>query len=134
MQILLVAAAVAQTFNLSCAGTMETIDFNSGIRTAPYSTIYRINLDTKQWCEGECQALYDIAEAAPGYLALSRQDVDGVTETKTVSNTIDRQTGRHINYYSTADPRQRLSRYTMSAKGQCERQPFTGFPALETKF
>lgn len=133
MNPLLLAAAVAQTFNLSCTGTRTTTDI-SGTRTEPYSDEYRVDLGKAQWCEAECKGLFPIANIQQTSIELQHKEVDSDSETSLLSNIVDRETGRQHILATFKNPHSRLETMILDWAGQCEAKPFTGFPAFETKF
>jgi hypothetical protein len=127
-----VAVAAAAAFNLVCTGTVESEDIFSGKQIEPYSYTYRIDLATKRWCDGECLAPKDIAAVLPTALILSpKRDIETPTVKDFRDGSIDRRTGRHSILSSSGRGRSIL---LMKWEGQCEKQPFTGFPKFDTKF
>lgn len=126
------AAAAAATFNLVCTGTIESESFYGGKKTEPYSYTYRLNLDSKKWCEQDCKVLHHIADVQPGVLVLSpRKDIDTATRKEFTSGEINRETGRQT-ILATSGRRDGI--LIMKWEGQCEKAPFSGFPTLSTKF
>ena len=125
--------ASAATFNLVCSGTLESKSVYSET-SAPYSYTYRIDLDKKVYCDGECKATHAIAEIQPTQIILSQTKVDSPSETSWSVNRVDRETGIHKVVASHKNPRNRVDMSIMTWNGTCEKQPFSGFPTFETKF
>ncbi|MGB3318227.1 MAG: hypothetical protein WBA75_04225 [Sphingopyxis granuli] len=128
-----VAAAPAAQFNLKCSGTTTTQTI-AGKETKPYTTIYRVDLAKKKWCEGECKALHDIYAVQPGEITLRYKNTDTFSERSLTSDRIDRETGAHKVTITLANPRDRYSTIILDYEGQCERAVFSGFPSITTKF
>lgn len=129
--MLYASAAAAATFNLICSGTLTTESFYSK-ESKPYRYEYRIDLEQKKWCSEDCKVIREIADVQPTRLVLEPpQDVNTVTEKKFSSGYIDRETGRHSVFASSG---RRADIIMLNWEGQCEKAPFTGFPAFETKF
>lgn len=127
------ALAAAAAFNLVCSGTM-TAETIAGNKREPYTAIYRVDLDRQLWCESECRAHHPIQSVQPGSLTLHSDEVDSPSEKSSMLNQIDRVTGKHL-ITSTKKTYGRFAMIIiMKYDGQCERQPFTGFPEIETKF
>jgi hypothetical protein len=72
-------ALAAAAFNLICTGT-QTTDSIIGHDTKPYETTYRVNLDVKKWCEGQCKAHHDIVSIQPAELRLQDKNKDTPSE------------------------------------------------------
>lgn len=115
--------AVATAFNMVCAGTVaddRNIQRPGDPQPGPYETVYRIDLDRGQWCDGDCTVLHDGILVVPPRLILHpghQSDIHGIS--------INRATGEH-----------RGPRYTAmitdpggpQRRGQCREAEFTGFP------
>jgi hypothetical protein len=123
-------AAVASTFNLTCAGDVKTVSL-LGERHESYSSLYRIDLDAKRWCEGECKSVHDIADVQPAAIVLEKKDIDTPRNREWTSNVIDRETGAHR---VSASGGLGAAAVGMTWVGTCQKGDFTGFPKLETKF
>ena len=83
-------AAVA-AFNLVCTGMLSTESLPLGKQSRPYTVVYRVDLDAKKWCDGECKGTHPIYEVQPGFLKLEEpQNVDGPSERKYFDSQIDR--------------------------------------------
>ncbi|MFZ5748231.1 MAG: hypothetical protein ACOY45_11335 [Pseudomonadota bacterium] len=127
------AADASEPFNLVCTGTLSSRSMD-GETKKPYRSVYRIDLDRGKWCDGDCEALHDIASVQPTQIALQDKRVDTPSERSMMANLIDRRTGEHTVTATSATPGLRGSVLIMQWHGQCERAPFTGFPSFETKF
>jgi hypothetical protein len=125
-------AAAAVAFNLICTGTTTATApaFNA---SDSYTMVFRIDLATHTYCVGDCSEVYKIHEVRPEILILNRgaesDELHG--EHVTVSETIDRQTGKHW--------RQVLSSkstdvFKAEFNGWCKQGRFTGFPKRKRKF
>ena len=137
--ILMLAAAVGQqaqadTFDLECAGTLTSQSYYSGKTTEPYTSHYRLDLTSKQWCEGECVALHPLIAAQPTFLVLEQTKTDTPSETKTIQNQIDRRTGQQTVFLLSAYPGHPSESMIMKWEGTCRRLDFTGFPTFRTAF
>lgn len=127
MTFILTAAAA---FNLVCNGTLNHEAFQDR-GSEPYSRTLRLDLAAKKYCEGECKALLDIVDIQPTKITLHDEKVDTPRERRFVSETIDRETGRHSGL-STSGVGSRI--LIMNWEGQCQSAVFTGFPDFKTKF
>lgn len=129
--MLAAAAAAAAAFNLVCTGTLyHKSYFDEG--TEPYTYTYRIDLAHRKYCEEACGVLRDIADIHPVVLVLEPdKDIDTATKHEFFRTSIDRLSG----HQTTLDTSGRgIDILIMKWEGQCERQPFTGFPTPQTKF
>lgn len=124
------AVIVAVTFNLVCAGTLETATFG-GTAREPYRSEYRIDLGQNKWCEGQCAALHDIASVQPTQITLQSTSADTPRNRDLLSNTIDRESGAHNIRASSGLG---TAAVVMRWRGTCSAAPFTGFPAARTRF
>lgn len=116
--MLATALQIAAAFNLVCTGSYVTHGDEATRR--PFSQTFRIDLEKKQWCMGDCQETRDIYLLAPRTITLqlyAEGDDYGVT-------VLNRESGTMTN---------RSSQKGVASAGEatCERQPFTGFPALK---
>ncbi|WP_158014121.1 hypothetical protein [Sphingomonas sanxanigenens] len=123
------AAAAAMTFNLICTGALAVTSFE-GTKSESYRDEYRVDLNTNQWCEGECKAHHPIVSVQPAQITLEDKKGSGTTEAS-VSNFINRETGQHHVLVSSG---YRRSLIVMKYEGTCTPAPFTGFPDFKTKF
>lgn len=126
-------AVAAAAFNLVCTGT-KTTDSLMGHDTKPNEATYRLDLNDKKWCEGECKARQDMASVQPAELRLQDESKDTPSERSRLLNTIDRETGAQAITATYANPRDRRSTITMKWDGSCTKGPFTGFSEAVTKF
>jgi len=125
-------AASANAFNLNCSGSLRTLmPYLLKDETEPYSKTYRIDLDAKKWCDGECKAQFDIAEVTPLAIILQDKNIDTPREHQKVRAQISRETGAEYIYANSGVGRMRM---TMVWDGRCEKAAFSGFPRFETKF
>lgn len=126
--------ASAQTFDLNCRGVRKTTTLYTGDTQEPYTSHFRIDLTSGQWCEAECKAIFPIADVQPASIVLQNKDVDSITEKSLLVNRINRETGEHVITSTYQLRRDRSSMMLMTYKGACEKQAFSGFPKLQTKF
>lgn len=131
MNLLLIAAAAAQTFNLDCSGTIKTESI-TGQKVEPYEYIYRIDLTKGVYCDDQCKGMHPIASIQPTAIRLEDNHTDKLDEMETLTNEINRETGKQ-SILSLSNTRL-LGRMITKWDGQCEAKPFTGFPTLQTKF
>ena len=115
-------------FTLLCEGTTTTANGYGSIRREPYSYRYRIDLDKRQWCDGDCKFLRPIHKADRKAIVLSPPERRrGLWSGLNISNeTIDRATGRHTTRHRSGKPNSRL---VIRSDGECEAGQFSGFPA-----
>lgn len=129
-----IAAVVAATFNLTCSGTHTTKAFQVDT-TEPFSISYRIDLDKKLVCEGECKVTRPIKEVLPTSIILEEETIDTPSSYRMRLVGINRETGE---YTAMSSDRSNAigpaSIYITKRAGQCVRSDFTGFPTPVTKF
>lgn len=124
--------AASTAFNLSCVGTLETESFYNGKTSEAYSYSYRIDLEAGRYCESSCKAIHTIYEVQPAYIVLEApEDIDTPTLKRFFRTSIDRETGVQSTLMTSG---RRQDILIMKWTGQCAKQPFSGFPTLETKF
>ena len=122
--LIFAAAASALAFNLVCTGTLSSTSTH-GTESEFYSSVYRIDLDAKKWCEGECSIQHDFAAISPVELTL-----EAAGQREELSNVIDRKTGKHtVVATSGTGPSTIVKRW----KGTCKNAIFTGFPKTKPK-
>jgi len=123
-----------EQFNLVCSGTMHSYFEQTGsVKDEPYTYTYRIDLKSGKWCEADCRVVNPIAEVQPTFLRLRPdRNEDAPTHREKWTSLIDRTNGTEIVMVEGWD--NLLGNSTMTWKGTCERQPFTGFPEVKTKF
>lgn len=130
--MLIATAAIASAFNLVCSGTYTSDSLALGHREEPYSFVYRFDLAANKWCDGECKAVHDIIRVQPTRIILADEDIDGLRESRSRHEIIDRETGEHSIFVKI---KSRLTgMLLMKWIGRCEKTPFSGFPTFETKF
>ena len=123
----------AGSFNLLCVGTLETKSAFSDSREA-FERVYRIDLDGGIYCSDDCKSTAEIAQVRPTELLLESKDLDTSSRRSTSYLLIDRQTGALKGAATSQTRGDRNSILVLAWSGQCEKQPFTGFPDFETKF
>jgi hypothetical protein len=131
---LLSCTAEAQTaaFDLTCTGSLRTlVPALVKDETKPYTTVYRIDLDAKKWCEADCHAQSDFVEVTPVDLVLEKRTVDTPREHEDTLNSISRETGDHFMHFESGIGPRRIALFW---RGHCEKSAFTGFPHVDTKF
>lgn len=127
------AVAALAAFNLLCQGMLTTTTFD-GQQVEPYSRTYRVDLDAGQWCESDCKILRPIVEVQPAFITLQDSKATDPALRSTVLNMVNRETGAHTILSTLVMGRRTTTTVVSRFEGQCERQDFTGFPELETKF
>lgn len=121
-----------EQINLRCIG-ISTSSSNGVEESKPYETLFRIDLAEGKWCEDDCRAIFDIHAIQPTQITLSESSVDTPREQSFSSNFINRTTGRHLISAGSRYPSMGII-VTLKYEGQCELEPFEGFPQVETKF
>jgi hypothetical protein len=130
MGYLLAAAAVASTFNLLCSGEVKS--FGAGeAGSEPFEKIYRVDLDSGKWCEGECSEQKPLAKVTGTSLTLEDELTEGATNRTERMSMVSRETGEFVSKSIALASYGRLSLFY---RGRCDVAQFTGFPELETKF
>lgn len=130
MAYFLAAAAVASTFNLVCSGEVKS--FGGGeAGSEPFEKIYRVDLDSGKWCEGECPEQKPLAKVTGTSLTLEDELTEGATSRTERMSMVSRETGEFVSKSIILGSYGKLSLYY---SGQCEAAPFSGFPEFETKF
>ena len=118
------APAPAQQFDLDCSGAVPGVD----PMWAQARAHFRIDLGAMRWCYGECKAIQSIAEVQPATIWFEKstdaEDALGLVRFRAVN----RETGE----YTYAKESRSIGR--ISEKAMCEKQPFSGFPTITTKF
>lgn len=122
----------ATAFNLVCTGTADEI-WVGGSTKEPYAETFRIDLDTKMWCSGDCRSPKPIKAVEPTRIVLQDEKIDTPRQFSKVSEEFNRELGIYIYNRETGislTPSSRLS----ARSGRCEKREFTGFPKFETQF
>jgi hypothetical protein len=128
----LAVAGSTDQFNLDCKGALRTLSpATLTDKTEPYTSTYRLDLAAKKWCEGECRAQHDIDKVTPVAIVLELKDTDTPREHEIIHNVISRESGEHHVMIDSGTGSMKIG---MFWTGQCEKAPFTGFPAPQTKF
>lgn len=130
----LAVAAVAQMFDLSCAGTTITTTYLDGDISSEYSEHYRIDLTRNLWCSDDCKTTQPLILSSPIGLKLEQETVDTSREYNLVSNVINRETGAHHIIRSSQRNRDATTIRIVKQDGVCTPYPFSGFPTPKTKF
>lgn len=126
MQLILGALLIANSFNLICSGNVEISDATP--RTEAYTVQYRVNLDTNQWCQGDCSTVESIYEVEDGELTLRYERDIQVRVTDAIL--LNRVTGAHFATEHSIDDGLIMRTFN----GKCETAPFTPFPRVRQKF
>lgn len=125
--------AAGQQFDLLCKGTLKVSSF-SGTKTEPFEIRYRVDMEQGKYCEKECRALFTFASIQPGSLTFIDKRVDTPSEDSTLITQVNRETGAYVGISGSRTPGRPELTFTMKWDGTCEREPFSGFPQLQTKF
>jgi hypothetical protein len=126
----LAAVAAGSAFNLLCTG-MVTTEGGSAREPAPYRMVYRIDLASGRYCDGDCRLTRALFEVQPARITIDQQGNPRPRASDYSINVIERDSGDQT--ILTASGRAGVRVYVKST-GRCERQPFTGFPAAVTRF
>lgn len=114
--------AALSAFNLTCV--TEYISFDGGPpkkqdgNTGP---TFRINLETRRYCGGDCSETKPIARVTPTELILEAQESGQIQE----SLEINRESGSYRSIIRAG------SQPPFIAIGTCRASAFTGFPAVK---
>lgn len=118
------AAVAAATFNLNCSGLIELQDV-AGKRVEPFTTTFRIDLNTKKWCEGPCSLTHDIVGFDDVVIHLQRDEALAGQAPSHARLDYVRVSGHYSEYrMSYPDP---THVYFFQREAQCTEAPFTGF-------
>jgi len=113
------AAQPVPPFNLLCEG-IETQFTKAGAQDIPFTRIFRINLNLSRYCEGDCTTTRAIAQVEPTRITLfDNIGPNGIGG----EQSINRENGE-LNGSSMS-----VGGMPRFVKAQCQRQPFSGFPA-----
>ncbi len=123
----------ATQFNLRCKGMMEVREIGAD-KVEPYEKVFRIDLTRQKWCEGECEQPANIASVQDTQIVLTDYKSETRSMDSYVSERIDRKTGEHEAGLGVRSYGRSGFVSSKSWKGTCEREPFTGFPTVKTKF
>jgi hypothetical protein len=131
MNYILIAAAVAQAFNLNCSG--ENVAYADYKQTAAsFTTIIRVDMRRGVWCEGECREIANISDVQPVKITLESIDQRNGESRRQSNIWVDRETGEFRSVKSWQSRYESLR--TEIRRGRCEKSAFTAFPSFETKF
>ena len=125
---MLVLAAVAQSnaFDLVCTG-QTTLSDVVGFSSTPYGLPgkfehrFRIDLSSRRWCDGDCQATHEINEVSDTMIVFEQSKSDAVGHGAAVS----RETGTYIDRTRIFGPKVTEIFLTQAS---CVRADFSGFP------
>jgi hypothetical protein len=126
------AAMAAATFNLSCTGLIESESVENGKKVEPFSTIFRIDLASKRWCERECTSTHSIARFDDVSITL-QLDNSGAALPHTY-NRLSYIRGTPTGHYSefrTSFPDGKHA-YFFTREARCTEGQFTGFGKVPT--
>lgn len=115
--------AMAATFNLVCSGTSWQVigtGANSKTNFKEFTTTYRVDLDSRRWCQDECKQTQAFFSIDANELVFSHLDIPEENAYGDVS--VNRESGAYTV----------TSKWLVSSTikgGTCVRAPFTGFPS-----
>ena len=116
-----VSAQAANQYDLKCKGTEQK---QTGKPATPWAETFRVDLDAKRWCRGDCKAAAAIDSITADNIVItdSRAASGGPNGTEL---TFSRTTG---------EVREYMNGYSGSfdiAKGKCTRDLFGGMPGAK---
>jgi hypothetical protein len=114
-------AAAALAFNLICTGTTTTgelMDFDKP--KTPVTVVLRVDLEKNRWCSGDCKSTAAIKELRETSIIFRMGEDDNGDDFFYVN----RETGELLDR-----TRSFALKWITLTQGQCEKAPFTGFPA-----
>jgi hypothetical protein len=122
----------AATFNLNCTGLIESQTVESGKKVEPFSTIFRIDLVSKKWCEGACTSANDIDHFDDvGITLKSTSTGSGLPHSYTRMSYVRGGPAGHYSEYRTSFP-DRQHAYFYRREAQRTEGPFSGIRNLPT--
>lgn len=112
----------ADQFDLHCEGRA------SGSFSAKQERHYRVDLAKNEWCDDECDNVFQIAEITSGRIVFSKKErtFPGDFESLTMVNRVDGSW-----YIETS---RSLRDIPIKIEGTCEPASFSGFSSQSTKF
>lgn len=124
MSFLAIAVSASAAFNLICSGTMMT-GTGSGFSTKvekneEFTRIYRVDLDDKRWCVGDCAVTHELKSVEPTFIMFE----DDKTIEGHVESGVSRENGGFARKITGG-------LFFTIMTGECKRAPFTGFPAIK---
>lgn len=123
-------AVASVAFNLICSGTLSTTTA-LGSEKEPYTSTFRLDLDSRRWCEGDCRFVKELSGLSDTLITLEAKNADTPRTRDLLLNVIARDTGIHtINAAAGTG----AGAVVMKWSGVCEKAAFTGFPAVKQKF
>jgi hypothetical protein len=108
---------ISAAFDLWCEGT-ETKTSKAGFQEISYKRLYRINLESRRYCDGECATTQVLAKVDP--YRITFYDSYGPTGYGS-EKFINRENGELVEMALRADG-------TRGVLAKCERRSFSGFP------
>ena len=113
--------AMAATFNLVCSGTGFTVvgsGSNAKTTDNEFSTIYRVDLDSRRYCFDKCESTSQLEAVTDTELVFKY-----VEESETFSSyvTVNRESGAYLSAI-------KMGAMSSMRAGNCVPAPFTGFP------
>lgn len=130
MHMLIAAATVVQAFNLNCSGA-EVKKSLSGTEEAEFSTLLHVDIEHMKYCVDDCKFIREIKDVQPTVLNMrDDKSFDAGMQSSTFMY-INRETGAYKEFSSI---RSSIGISLTDRTGQCSKEPFTPFPAVETKF
>jgi len=128
-----IAIASVLAFNLICSGQMVTGNKYAGVKNVPYTTTYRIDLDSRKWCDGKCNKQWDIHDVSNREIIITdKYEVERNGNDQKTLEKFDRITGLHRLEVEAHD--RTIGELTIKKSGSCKKADFTGFPSPEQKF
>ena len=117
--------AVVSAFNLVCAGNAWHA---KGViapkeREHLFRHVYRVDLVTKRYCRGDCEATREIAQITDTLLIFEKEERSALDDTIVYAN---RESGRYFDRRRMYVPPDNV--WVDIEDGTCHRAPFTGFP------
>ena len=134
-QFLPVMAALGMTvFNLTCTGVEESESGASESKVTPFTTVFRVDLNRKKWCEGDCKVVFPVQGFDEETVDLKREKTGDVN---TPGSSYDRLSftrgGEMLSEFRWSRPDLiHINFYRRAA--QCTEVPFMVGPGIENPF
>lgn len=114
--------AAVTAFNLVCSGTTFIGDVKKENQSA-YAATFRIDLNAKRWCVGQCETTSPIFGISSTQIILKLEEDKNSGYESFIS--LNRENGAILD-------RTKIDyKPFIMQSGKCERAPFTGFPAIK---
>jgi len=116
-------------FDVNCDGISVIASFKDIAKPESRSTqtkTYRIDLDSKRWCVGQCDETFAIYHVDRKFITLQYQK-DEISETVISINRENGSVLDRLKFFSTVHPKEDI---IWMFSGKCERGNFSGFPSL----